>query len=132
MSNLSSGQSTLLTAAEFSELAQRIAKIFEQTQHSKVANDTKNHVELYQIDKKYASHKVKTADGDEKLIGEHRFFRVIQDMIQRFILLKKGVVPADCAVRFIGGYIKFINEKGMNHVTSKGSEVKKLFHSANT
>ncbi|KAH9484188.1 Condensin complex subunit 3 [Psilocybe cubensis] len=109
--NSSSGHPTLLTAAQFSELAQRIAKIFEQIQHSKLKNDTKNYVKLYEIQKKYASHVLKTDDGYDRLIGEHRFFKIFQDMVQRFILLKKGVFAADCAVTFIGGYVKFINEK---------------------
>jgi hypothetical protein len=47
-----------------------------------------------------------------KLTGERAFEDRFIEMVSRVLSVKKGASQADRIVRFVGGYTKFINEKG--------------------
>ncbi|EIN08176.1 hypothetical protein PUNSTDRAFT_143847 [Punctularia strigosozonata HHB-11173 SS5] len=90
-----------------------LPKIFDQAQGS-TANHQKNYVALYKLQSDLATH-VETVNrgNDVKLVGERAFEDAFLDMINRILPLKKGVTPADRIVKFVGGYVKFLNEKAM-------------------
>ena len=93
-------------------LQQSLAAVFDQTQLT-IANHRKNCVSLYKIHLQASSvtHKGKTG-STVKLVGERHFGDIFIDMINRVLVVKKGPPIADRTVKFIGEYVKFINEKG--------------------
>jgi condensin complex subunit 3 len=94
------------------KLFENISRIFDQAQTS-LANHQKNFVALYKLHKDAATHTEPTDDGRGlKLVGEREFEDVLLDMVFRILPLKKGISQADKIVKFVGGYVKFINEKG--------------------
>jgi hypothetical protein len=89
-------------------IAMALAAVFSQAQAS-VANHRKNCVNLYKIHVQAAGdvgHTSKATDGEDD------FARSFLDMVSRALVVKKGVASADRILRFVGAYIKFINEKG--------------------
>lgn len=87
-------------------------KIFEQVQVS-VANHQKNCVALHKIQSDAARFCEDVDNGNSiKLTGEKMFEEMVQCMLFHVLPLKKGTTTADRVVRFIGAFIKFINEKG--------------------
>lgn len=93
------------------DLHESVANIFDQTQVS-LANHKKNCVALYKIHTKAAT---VTQPGKKglKLVGERAFQDVFIDMINRVLVVKKGPVNADRIVKYVGSYVKFMNEKGV-------------------
>jgi condensin complex subunit 3 len=99
--------------AEPENLSSFVPRIFEQAQTS-TANHQKNYVALFKAHSEAATRVEDVNNGKSmKLVGEREFEDVMLDMIARILPLKKGVTVADRIVRFIGGYVRFINEKGM-------------------
>ena len=47
-----------------------------------------------------------------KLIGERAFEDAFIDMVNHVLHVKKGLAQADRVVKFVGGYVRFMNEKG--------------------
>ena len=94
------------------DLSVEIPKIFDQAQVS-TANHQKNYVALFKLHSEAAQ---VTEPKDRGMavnpIGERAFENVLMHMVARILSAKKGVVPADRIAKFIGGYTKFINEKG--------------------
>ncbi|KIM46792.1 hypothetical protein M413DRAFT_23143 [Hebeloma cylindrosporum] len=96
------------------ELYESVANIFEQAQAS-LANHKKNSVALYKILVQAAevtqpSSSSKNGSG-VKLVGEKAFQDVIVDMLSRVLVVKKGPANADRIVKYVGGFVKFMNEK---------------------
>ncbi|KZT37030.1 hypothetical protein SISSUDRAFT_988304 [Sistotremastrum suecicum HHB10207 ss-3] len=88
-----------------------IPTIFDQAQNS-VANHPKNFVALYKNQAEAAKFTESLNHGKNiKLVGEKAFQDTIVDALNRVLPVKKGVQPADRIVKFVGGYIKFMNEK---------------------
>lgn len=88
-----------------------IPTIFDQAQTS-VANHPKNFVALYKNQAEAAKFTESLNHGKNiKLVGEKAFQDTIVDALNRVLPVKKGVQPADRIVKFVGGYIKFMNEK---------------------
>ncbi|KAF8906012.1 nuclear condensing complex subunit [Gymnopilus junonius] len=88
-----------------------VRRIFDQAQIS-YANHRKNHVALFKLHTEYAAHKEFLNKGRSmKLTGERQFERLFHHLVLCVLPMKKGVVSADRIVKFIAGYIKFINEK---------------------
>lgn len=88
-----------------------IPAIFDQVQNS-VANHPKNFVALYKNQVEAAKFTESLNRGQSiKLVGEKAFQDAIVDALNRVLPVKKGVQPADRIVKFIGGYVKFMNEK---------------------
>jgi len=89
-----------------------VPKILDQVQVS-IANHQKNCVALHKIHAKAAEFTEPTnSRGTNRLTGEKLFIEVMYLVLFRVLVLKKGVTTADRVVKFIGVYIKFINEKG--------------------
>ena len=89
-----------------------IPKILDQAQIS-VANHQKNLVALYKLHSEAAqcTEPVRRGNGI-RLIGERIFEQVVLQMLTRVLPIKKGATQADRIIKFVGGYIKFVNEKG--------------------
>lgn len=92
-------------------LASAIPKAFEQAQTSS-ANHQKNFISLHKIHIDAAA-KTETIRGGEgiKLVGERAFEDCFIDMVNRVLVVKKGISVADRIVKFVAGYIKFLNAK---------------------
>ncbi|KAH9029983.1 nuclear condensing complex subunit [Lactarius pseudohatsudake] len=88
-----------------------IPKAFEQAQNSS-ANHQKNFVALHKLHFEAAA-KTETVRGGDgvKLVGERAFEDCFVDMVNRVLVVKKGTGVADRAVKFVAGYIKFLNAK---------------------
>lgn len=88
-----------------------ISKIFDQAQ-STTANHQKNFIALYKLHIEAAKHTEPVQNGKSvKLIGERAFEDIFINMVTRILPLKKGTVAADRIIKFVGGYIKFANDK---------------------
>ncbi|KAJ3509746.1 hypothetical protein NLJ89_g5062 [Agrocybe chaxingu] len=94
------------------ELRESIGAIFEQAQLS-VANHKKNCVALSKIHTKVAAITRSTKDGGTQLMGERAFQEVFIDMVNRVLVVRKGVANADRVVKYVGSFVKFINEKAI-------------------
>jgi condensin complex subunit 3 len=101
------------TAASVREqVSTTIPRILDQAQIS-LANHQKNLVAFYKLHTEAAQYTETVRRGNGvKLIGERIFEQMVMQMLTRVLPLKKGVTQADRVVKFVGGYIKFINEKG--------------------
>jgi condensin complex subunit 3 len=92
------------------DLQTAVPRIFDQVQTS-TANHQKNLVALHKLHIDAAQKTEKVHNGF-KLVGEREFEAVFLDMLSRVLPVKKGATTADRVVKFIGGYIKFVNERG--------------------
>lgn len=100
------------TTAAPDAISHTLPKIFDQAQNT-TANHQKNRVVLYKLHKEAASHVERVHNGKSlKLVGEKAFEDGFIDMVNHILQAKKGIALADRIVKFIGGYVKFINEKG--------------------
>jgi condensin complex subunit 3 len=88
-----------------------LANIFNQVQGS-LANHKKNCVNLYKLHAQAADHIESNSRTTVKLVGEEAFANVFLDMVARVLTVKKGVASADRPIKFIGSYIKYMNERG--------------------
>lgn len=89
-----------------------LPKIFDQAQ-STTANHQKNRVALHKLHKDAAAQTVSVQNGKGvKLVGERAFEDAFIDMVNHVLHVKRGVALADRVVKFIGGYVRFMNEKG--------------------
>jgi len=100
------------SAFNLEELESQIAQRFEETQSS-LANHRKNCVALYKLHAQ-ASKVVKPGKNGkpDQLVGEELFGDIFIDMINRVMVVKKGSC-ADRIVKFVGAYVKFVNDKGV-------------------
>lgn len=97
------------------DLATNIPKIFDQVQTT-TANHQKNYVALYKLHLEAAKHTESIQNGASiKLVGERAFENTFISMLSRAMPVKKGATVADRIIKFVGGYTKFINEKGAYH-----------------
>ena len=94
------------------DLPESIANIFDQAQIS-LANHKKNCVALYKLHTKAAAVTQPGKRGNGlRLVGEKAFQDGFIDMVNRVLVVKKGPATADRIVKYIGSYVKFMNEKG--------------------
>ncbi|KAF5357042.1 hypothetical protein D9756_006730 [Leucocoprinus leucothites] len=91
-------------------LQDAIANIFNQVQGS-LANHKKNCVNLYKLHVQAADHIESNSRTTVKLVGEDAFAQVFMEMVARALTVKKGVASADRIIKFIGSYLKYINER---------------------
>jgi condensin complex subunit 3 len=88
-----------------------IPRIFDQVQGS-TANHQKNFVALHKVHLQAAKQVEPINNGKSvKLVGERAFEDAALDALTRVLPVKKGVAVADRVVKFMGGYVKFANEK---------------------
>jgi len=93
-------------------IANGVSKIFDQSQNT-TANHQKNRVALHKLHKEAAEHVESVQNGKGiKLVGERAFESTFIEMVNHILQVKKGVAVADRAVKFIGGYVMFLNDKG--------------------
>ena len=98
-------------------LHEGIGAVFEQVQVS-LANHKKNSVALYKIHTRAAEvvHQLGGRKGGSvQLVGEEEFQDVFVDMVSRVLEVKKGngAAGAERVVKFIGTFVRFMNEKGL-------------------
>jgi len=95
------------------KLQESIAAIFDQAQIT-LANHRKNCVALYKLHQQTATvTQPSKKENMIRLVGERAFGDAFIDMVNRVLVVKKGPVTADRVVRFVGSYVKFMNEKGV-------------------
>jgi len=95
-----------------------VPRILDQAQIS-VANHQKNLVALYKLQTEAAQYTESVRRGNGvRLIGERIFEQAVLQMLTRVLPVKKGTMQADRVVKFVGGYIKFVNEKGEEFLRS--------------
>lgn len=94
------------------DLWNNIASTFNQAQTS-LANHRKNCVSLCKLHHQASRVKQSAKNGTAvKLVGERAFGDVFIDMVNRVLVVKKGPATADRIVKFVGSYVKYLNEKG--------------------
>lgn len=93
-------------------IPESVPKIFEQVQGSS-ANHQKNFVALNKIHSE-ASTITQTSDDGEKLqlVGEKAFEDMFINLLLRVLPVKKGANVVDRVIKFVAGYVKFVNERG--------------------
>ncbi len=93
-------------------LQSEIPKIFDQVQATS-ANHQKNLVALYKLQTEAAKITESVQNGKSiKLVGERAFEDMLLTCLSRAMPVKKGATVADRVIKFVGGFTKFINEKG--------------------
>lgn len=104
--------------ADIETIVGAIPKVFDQVQ-STTANHQKNSTALYKLQCDAATHTQPIQGGKAvKLTGERAFENAVIDMLARVLPVKKGITVADRVVKFVGGYTRFVNEKGASNVVS--------------
>lgn len=99
-------------APSLSVLSENVPKIFEQVQVS-TANHQKNFVALNKLHHQAAAITESIQNGQSiQLTGEKVFEDMFIDMVLRVLPLKKGANVVDRIVKFVAGYVKFVNDKG--------------------
>ena len=90
-----------------------MSKVFDQVGAS-IANHGKNFVALYKTHIDAAQRTEKVHNGrNVKLVGEKCFEHLFAQSLFRALPEKKGMSEADRVIKFTGGYIRFVNEKGV-------------------
>ncbi|TFK48905.1 ARM repeat-containing protein [Heliocybe sulcata] len=113
------------TAPSFSleDLPIAIPKILDQAQVS-TANHQKNYVALYKLHAEAVKYTEPVNNGKTtKSVGEKAFQDLLLDMVGRLLPLKKGTTVADRMIKFVGGYVKFANEKALEDRKKSGAGV---------
>lgn len=93
-----------------------IPGIFQQTQVS-LANHRKNIVALSKSFSGCAGI-VEEVSGGIRLTGEKEFQKTFARMVNNVLPVKKGVSNADKVVKFIGGFVKYITDKGESSLST--------------
>jgi len=94
-----------------------ICRIFDQASGN-VANHRKNFVELHKVHTELAQFTEPFMKGKRelvKLVGEKDFQDTFKRNLARIFPLKKGESTGDRIVKFVGGYIRHLNEKGLSY-----------------
>jgi len=95
------------------KIRESLGAIFDQVQLT-LANHRKNCVALHKLHQQAASVTQDAKNGTVTgLVGEKAFGDAFIDMVNRVLVVKKGPAAPDKVVKFIGTYIKFMNEKGV-------------------
>ena len=98
-------------------LGTELPKIFEQVQLTS-ANHQKNFVALYKLQTEAAKVTESVQNGKSiKLVGERDFEDMLLSLLSRAMPVKKGATVADRVIKFVGGFTKFINEKGLSRAS---------------
>ena len=102
-------------SAVLDSISHSVSGIFDQAQNS-AANHRKNCITLHKLHIRAASITQAANHGESlKLTGERCFGDAFLDMVNRILTIKKGPAVADRTVKFIWGYVKYMNEKGVLH-----------------
>ncbi|KAH9837531.1 nuclear condensing complex subunit [Rhodofomes roseus] len=108
--------------ADIDTIASAIPRVFEQVQAT-TANHQKNFIALYKLHADAATHTQSVQNARSiKLVGERAFEDSVLDMLTRVLPVKKGASVADRVIKFVAGYIKFINEKAAEETKDNGDD----------
>ncbi|KAE9404610.1 hypothetical protein BT96DRAFT_955565 [Gymnopus androsaceus JB14] len=111
------------SAISLDDLPASISAKFDEAQSS-VANHRKNCVALHKLHLQASKIKGSGSGRNEEIFkGELAFGDVFVDMVNRALAVKKGAF-ADRIVRFVGSYVKMMNDK-----TQEGEEEEETFAS---
>ncbi|KAJ7090909.1 armadillo-type protein [Mycena belliarum] len=102
------------------DLKTAVAHIFDEAQTS-VANHQRNWVSFHALHSD-ASKWPDYRSQRPYLVGEHTFEAVFLDMLLPVLSAKKGATAADRVVRFIGGYIRWINDKAAEDMHDRSED----------
>jgi condensin complex subunit 3 len=105
------------------QLCISIRQIFEQAGNT-TASHKKNYVVLYKIHQEFAGYMEYLKKGKRELIkltGEKQFQDTFRLMLIKVLPLKKGETTGDHIIKFVGGYIKYINEQGQTVILYLGN-----------
>jgi len=91
-----------------------IPPIFAQAQHN-VSNHRKNVVALRKIQEKCAEVTEQSPKGT-MLAGEKGFNTKFNECLERVLPVKKGVAVADRVVAFVGKFVAYTTEQGMQGI----------------
>jgi condensin complex subunit 3 len=108
-----------------SQLCISVCKIFEQAGNS-VASHGKNFVALYKIHIDLAEFTESFKKGKRelfKLVGEKDFQDTFKGILTKIFPLKKGETIGDRVIKFVGGFVKYANEKGQQSAMNYGNEL---------
>ena len=100
------------SAALLQQYSLSISHILQQVQAT-VTNHKKNYVTLYKVHTEAAGYMEESSRG-LRMVGEKLFRDAFASCLLRAFTVKKGVTAADNVLKFVGGYIRHMNEKGMN------------------
>lgn len=106
-------------AEKRAQLCISMCRIFEQAGNS-VANHGKNYVALYKIHTELAEVTESFKKGNRelvKLVGEKDFQDTVKGVLTKILPLRKGESIGDRVIKFVGGYVKYANEKGEKSIT---------------
>ena len=99
------------------QLSDLVAGIFDQAQDS-VANHKKNCVAMYKLHA-ISAEVVETTGKkgkDLRRTGEEKFQDAFLDMVNRVLVMKRGLAHADRCVKYVGAVVRYMNEKGMGQL----------------
>lgn len=102
------------TPPSIDALVALIPPIFTQVQHS-AANHRKNSVALFKVQEKCAEHVQEIERGGDvvvRLVGEKAFNAKVIEMIDRVLVIKKGVTVADRVLQFVGKFVAYASQQG--------------------
>ncbi|KAI0073109.1 ARM repeat-containing protein [Panus rudis PR-1116 ss-1] len=102
-------------ANSLENLPANVARIFDQAQNTS-ANHQKNFVALYKLQTDAAAQDGSNAPN---LTGERVFQDTFMNMLGLVFPVKRGNSVADRIMRFVGGYVKFMNEKTIEEAKKK-------------
>lgn len=111
------------TLPSLDSLVALIPPIFTQVQHS-AANHRKNTVALFKVQQKCAEHVQETTrDGNTviRVVGEKAFNNKVLEMLNRVLVIKKGVTVADRVLQFVGKYVAYASQQGESQAVTRGS-----------
>jgi condensin complex subunit 3 len=114
-----------MTKFSLSILENAVPAVFDQVQISS-ANHKKNAVALYKL-QRHAATVTSSAKHAVKLTGEKAFGDLFIDMINRILVIKKGVVAADRVAKFVSTFVKYMTENGLQRFVLISSVIDCLF-----
>ncbi|KAG7094897.1 hypothetical protein E1B28_005704 [Marasmius oreades] len=107
------------------KMASEIRKIFDQAQGN-VHTHQKNIIALHKIHAQAVSltepHVNSRGEAGTRVFGEKAFKNEILFMLCKVMGVKKGAAPADRIVKFVGGYIQYMNAKAANSLSEDDEE----------
>lgn len=106
-------------------LPEDVASIFNEVQLSST-NHNKNCVNLFKLHDQAREIYNITQGGGKKVTGERAFQKEILNGIFKTLPVKKGDVCADRVGRFVGAYLKHVNEKGLFHSSASRTQAQSL------
>uniref|UniRef100_A0A0W0F282 Nuclear condensin complex subunit 3 C-terminal domain-containing protein n=1 Tax=Moniliophthora roreri TaxID=221103 RepID=A0A0W0F282_MONRR len=97
------------------QLRRKVMAIFQEAQDISEDNRTRLYASLFTIHSGIVQ-QIALNRGEEDPIGERAFKNILIEVLSKIIDFKKGASQADRAIKFIGGYIRFMNQKVLDSI----------------